>query len=189
MTMVVVWLLKIPGLMPVGGLGLIWIACRLLVPGEGGDAHAGSAASFWSATKTLVVADAPMGVDNVLGVAGAAHGSFDLVVVGLRLSVPIMVWGSSLVLTLIDRFPSITCIGAGMLAFTAAKMIIGEPLLDPVFDPQRWARWGLCGALVVAVLLAGRWAAARQSLGRSDTASGRVVQRAPKPRCAGRRGS
>jgi YjbE family integral membrane protein len=163
MTLVVVWLLKIPGLMLVGGLGLVWIAYRLLAPAEGEDGHGPVAASFWTAMKTIVVADALMGVDNVLGVAGAAHGSFDLVVVGLLLSVPIMVWGSSLVLKLIDRYPQISYLGAGVLAFTAAKMIVGEPLLDPVFDPRQWARIALYAALVAGVLLAGRRAMRRKT--------------------------
>jgi len=161
MTLVVVWLLKVPGLMLVGGLGLIWIAYQLLVPTEGADGHGSGASNFWAAMKTIVVADALMGVDNVLGVAGAAHGSFDLVVVGLLLSVPIMVWGSSLVLKLIDRYPAITYIGAGVLAFTAGKMIVSEPLLDPVFDPHLWARLALYAVLITGVLLAGRWAARR----------------------------
>ena len=90
--------------------------------------------------------------------------SFDLVVVGLLLSVPIMVWGSSLVLKLIDRYPAITYIGAGVLAFTAAKMIVSEPLLDAVFDPHLWARLSLYAVLVAGVLLAGRWAARRTNL-------------------------
>ncbi len=161
MTLVVVWLLKVPGLMLVGGLGLIWIACQLLVPSDGAEGHGTGASNFWAAMKTIVVADALMGVDNVLGVAGAAHGSFDLVVIGLLLSVPIMVWGSSLVLKLIDRYPAITYIGAGVLAFTAAKMIVSEPLLDAVFDPHLWARLTLYALLVVGVLAAGHWAAKR----------------------------
>ena len=164
MTLVVVWLLKVPGLMLVGGLGLIWIAYQLLVPSDGAEGHGSGASNFWAAMKTIVVADALMGVDNVLGVAGAAHGSFDLVVVGLLLSVPIMVWGSSLVLKLIDRYPAITYIGAGVLAFTAAKMIVSEPLLDAVFDPHLWARLSLYALLVAGVLLAGRWAARRTNL-------------------------
>lgn len=164
MTLVVVRLLKVPGLMLVGGLGLIWIAYQLLVPSEGAEGHGSGVSSFWAAMKTIVVADALMGVDNVLGVAGAAHGSFDLVVVGLLLSVPIMVWGSSLVLKLIDRYPAITYIGAGVLAFTAAKMIVSEPLLDAVFDPHFAARLALYAALVVGVLMAGRWAARRANL-------------------------
>jgi predicted tellurium resistance membrane protein TerC len=111
--------------------------------------------------KTIVVADALMGVDNVLAVAGAAHGAFDLVIIGLLVSVPIVVWGSALVLKLIDRFPAITYIGAGVLAFTAAKMIVGEPLLDAVFDPHLAARVATYTALVAGVLAAGWWAARR----------------------------
>ena len=174
MTIGVVWLLKIPGLMLVGGLGLVWIAYKLLVTEEH-DEHAGPAAStFWGAMKTIVIADALMGVDNVLGVAGAAHGSFDLVVIGLLISVPIVVFGSTMVLKLVQRFPWIIQLGAAVLAFTAAKMIVGEPLLDPVFDPPEFihtaARWGLYAVTVAGVLLAGRWAASRQA--RSENRAG-----------------
>lgn len=161
MTLVVVWLLKIPGLMLVGGLGLVWIAYKLLAPQEGNDEHGPMATTFWGAMKTIVVADALMGVDNVLGVAGAAHGSFDLVVIGLLVSVPIVVWGSSVVLKLVDRFPVITYVGAGVLAFTAGKMIVSEPLLDAVFDPHLLARLATYTVLVGGVLGAGWWAARR----------------------------
>lgn len=169
MTLVVVWLLKIPGLMAVGGLALVWIAYRLLVPAGDGDDHASPADSFWGAMRTIVVADALMGVDNVLGVAGAAHGSFELVVIGLLVSVPIVVWGSTLVLKLVDRFPAITYIGAAVLAFTAAKMIVSEPLLDAVFDPNWIARWATYTGLIALVLLAGRWAARRTTLQMSSS--------------------
>src|SRR6185436_12835585 len=107
MTIGVVWLLKIPGLMLVGGLGLLWIAYKLLAS-DGGEGHGGPVATtFWGAMKTIVVADALMGVDNVLGVAGAAHGAFDLVVIVLLVSVPIVVFGSKMVLKLVERFPVI----------------------------------------------------------------------------------
>lgn len=162
MTVAVVWLLQVPGLMLAGGIGLVWIAYKLLAPqGEGGE-HGAPAATFWGAMKTIVIADALMGLDNVLGVAGAAHGRFDLVVIGLLVSIPIVVWGSTLVLKLVDRFPAITYVGAGVLAFTAAKMIVDEPLLDAVFDPHALARFATYGALVVGVLGAGWWAARRQ---------------------------
>ena len=165
MTIGVVWLLKIPGLMLVGGLGLVWIAYKLLADQEG-EGHDGPVAStFWGAMKTIVVADALMGVDNVLGVAGAAHGSLDLVVIGLLVSVPIVVFGSSVVLKLVERFPIIIQLGAAVLAFTAAKMIVGEPLLDAVFDPHEplnvAARWLTYTVAVVGVLAAGWWAARR----------------------------
>jgi YjbE family integral membrane protein len=163
MTLAVVWLLKIPGLMLVGGVGLIWIAYRLIAPASGDDEHGPVATTFFGAMKTIVIADALMGVDNVLGVAGAAHGSFDLVVIGLLISVPIVVAGSTLVLKLVERFPWIIQLGAGVLAFTAAKMIVSEPLLDDVFDPHAAARLALYGALIAGVLGAGWWASRRKT--------------------------
>jgi YjbE family integral membrane protein len=165
MTVGVVWLLKIPGLMLVGGLGLVWIACQLLAdPGD--DEHDGPAVTtFWAAMKTIIVADALMGVDNVLGVAGAAHGSFDLVIIGLLVSVPIVVFGSTVVLKLVERFPAIIQIGAAVLAFTAAKMVVSEPWLNPLFGSstqpaevfQTVARWVTYAVAVFGVLVSGWW--------------------------------
>lgn len=166
MTVGVVWLLKIPGLMLVGGLGLLWIAYKLLADQGDGEHDGPMASTFWGAMKTIVVADALMGVDNVLGVAGAAHGAFDLVIIGLLISVPIVVFGSSVVLKLVERFPIIIQLGAAVLAFTAAKMIINEPLLDAVFDPPALvntvARWGTYLVAIIGVLLAGRRATQRK---------------------------
>ena len=161
MTVGVVWLLQIPGLMLVGGLGLLWIAFRLLADTTD-DAHAKpSASTFWGAMKVIVIADALMGVDNVLGVAGAAHGSMTLVVIGLLVSVPIVVFGSSMVLKLVERFPFIITLGAAVLAWTAARMIVGEPLLDPLFDPDGgWhevARKGTYVLAIAGVLGLGWW--------------------------------
>ncbi|MES2940148.1 MAG: TerC family protein [Pseudomonadota bacterium] len=167
MTVGVVWLLKIPGLMLVGGLGLLWIAYKLLADDDRGDAHGPVASTFWGAMKTIVVADALMGVDNVLGVAGAAHGAFDLVIIGLLVSVPIVVFGSTVVLKLVERFPLIIHAGAAVLAFTAARMIVGEPLLDAVFDPPEAlhtaARWATYLAAIAGVLASGWWASRRRA--------------------------
>jgi YjbE family integral membrane protein len=163
MTVGVVWLLKIPGLMLVGGLGLVWIAYKLLADQEDEDSHGPVASTFWGAMKTIIVADALMGVDNVLGVAGAAHGSFDLVVLGLLISVPIVVFGSSVVLKLVQRFPVIIKLGAAVLAFTAAKMVVNEPLLDAIFDPHTAVRWATYAIAIVGVLAAGWWNSHRQA--------------------------
>ncbi len=176
MTVGVVWLLKIPGLMLVGGLGLIWIAYKLIADSKE-DEHDGPViGTFWAAMKTIIVADALMGVDNVLGVAGAAHGSFDLVIIGLLVSVPIVVFGSSLVLKLVERFPLIIKLGAAVLAFTAAKMIVTEPLLDDVFDPpgllNTAARWITYTATVAGVLAAGWWTTRRH---KKEGGSGQVA--------------
>jgi len=130
MTVIVVWLLHIPGLLLAGGLALLWIAYRLLLPdAKDDDAHAPAPATFWGAMRTIVIADAVMGLDNVLAVAGAAHGSYLLVVAGLVISVPIVVWGSTVVLKVVVRFPGVVYLGAGVLVWTAVKMIAGEPLL------------------------------------------------------------
>jgi len=165
MTVGVVWLLKIPGLMLVGGLGLVWIAYKLLADDDGGEHSDPLANTFWGAMKTIIVADALMGVDNVLGVAGAAHGAFDLVIIGLLISVPIVVFGSSVVLKLVERFPIIIQAGAAVLALTAAKMIVSEPWLSGIFGlaktplegGQSAARWTVYVLVVVGVLAAGLW--------------------------------
>ncbi len=134
MTLVVVWLLKVPGLMLLGGALLVWIAYKLLADNES-DGHEVSAASgFWGAMKTIVVADAVMGLDNVLAVAGAAHGNFLLVVIGLLISIPIVIWGSQIILKFVERFPGIVYVGGGVLAWTAAKMITSEPLVRDLFN-------------------------------------------------------
>ena len=132
MTLGVFWLLKIPGLSLAGGLALIWIARKLLVPGEGQPGGHGKtiASSVGSAIRTIVIADAVMGVDNALAIGAAARESVLLIVIGLVITVPIIVWGSRVVLAMVGRFPSIILIGGAVLGWTAANMILGEPLLQ-----------------------------------------------------------
>ena len=173
MTVGVVWLLKIPGLMLVGGLGLLWIAYKLITD-TSEDEHEGSGATtFWGAMKTIVVADALMGVDNVLGVAGAANGDFTLVVIGLLISIPIVVLGSKLVLRLVEKWPVIIHLGAAVLAFTAAQMVINEKLLDPIFDGGETihliARGATYALAVVGVLGLGWWATRKQENPETET--------------------
>jgi YjbE family integral membrane protein len=160
-TLVVVWLLKIPGLMVIGGVLLVWIAYKLLAEEKGHDVKASE--NFWAAIKTIVIADALMGLDNVLAVAGAAHGDFSLVVIGLLVSVPIVVWGSTLILKWVDRFPIIITIGSGVLAFTAAKMITGEKFLKGIFDDNPLLKWGFTAIIVIAVIIFGRMKKKSQS--------------------------
>ena len=133
MTALVVWLLKIPGLLLLGGALLVWIAYRLLVPDESehGGHNSPAVTTFWAAMRTIVIADALMGLDNVLAVAGAAHGSYLLVVVGLVISIPIVVWGSTLVLKVVDRYPGVVYLGSGVLVLTAVKMMSSEPAIQP----------------------------------------------------------
>jgi YjbE family integral membrane protein len=137
LTVAVLWLLEVPGLMGVGGVLLAWIAYRLLAGDDNGKDHSvAPAIGFWGAMRTIVIADAVMGLDNVLAVAGAAHGSVVLVVVGLLVSIPIVVWGSTIILHWIERFPSILYIGGAVLAWTSAKMLAHEPLVARFFDER-----------------------------------------------------
>lgn len=129
MTLGAVWLLQVPGLLLVGGAALLWIAWKLVSQESGDDEHGPAPVTLAGAMKTIIVADALMGIDNVLGVAGAAHGSFSLVVIGLLVSVPIVVFGSTAVLKLMDRWPWLSKAGAAVLALTALKMIWDDALL------------------------------------------------------------
>jgi YjbE family integral membrane protein len=161
LTLAVTWLLKIPGLLLIGGILLIWIAYKLLVEEkEHGDVQS---QNLWAAVKTIIIADTVMGLDNVLAIAGASHGNFMLVILGLLISIPIVVWGSTLILKFIDRYPIIIYIGSAVLAWTASKMIIDEPFLHTFFVNNPLIKWGLTIALIVGVLLLGRINSHRKS--------------------------
>jgi YjbE family integral membrane protein len=157
MTLTVVWLLGIPALLALGGLFLVWVAYKLLAPIRDSGDHIQSQpkTSLWDAIRTIVMADAVMGIDNVLGVAGAAHGDFLLVLLGLLINVPIMILGSTLILRLVDRFPIMIYIGAGVLGFTAASMITREPLFRDYLDNRDALVWALHALIVGGVLLIG----------------------------------
>jgi YjbE family integral membrane protein len=127
-TLLAVYLLQIPYLQLIGGIFLIIIAIKLLIENEDNlSIHAGK--SLGAAVKTIVAADLVMGLDNVVAVAGAAQGEAMLVIFGLILSIPIMIWGSKLVLLAMERFPLIVYIGSGILAYTAGNMIAQEEQL------------------------------------------------------------
>jgi YjbE family integral membrane protein len=164
MTLVVVYLLKIPGLMLIGGLLLIWIAYRLLSPTQDQDEHGQASTTFWGAMKTIVIADAIMGLDNVLAVAGASHGSYVLVILGLLISIPIVIWGSTQILKLVERFPSVIYLGAGVLAWTAAKMMISEPMSKDWLSSQNPALEYVIQVVVVSGVLIAGYMASRRAL-------------------------
>ena len=155
-TIGVVWLLQIPGLLMVGGIMLIWIAYKLLAEDPGNRHEIDAKNSLLAAVRTIVVADAVMGIDNVLGVAGAAHGSILLVGLGLLISVPIVIWGSTFFIQCVEKYPLVIYAGAGILAWTAAKMIVSEPLLTGLVMPYPVIQWVVM-AVAVAGVLGGGW--------------------------------
>jgi YjbE family integral membrane protein len=159
MTLIAIWLLHFPGLMLAGGLMLAWIAYKLLDQhsDEGEVQAVNPSTGFWGAMKTIIVADAIMGIDNVLAIAGVAQGSMLLVVIGLVIGIPIVVWGSTLILHLVERYAVINYIGAAILAWTAANLISEEHLLKPYLPGHQAVIWVLRLGLIAIVLAAGYW--------------------------------
>ncbi|MCQ6558297.1 TerC family protein [Paenibacillus mendelii] len=155
-TILVVYLLDIPWLLLAGGILLLWIAYNLLTSNDDhGDIRAGS--TLGAAVRTIIIADAAMGLDNVIAVAGAAHGNYVLVILGLIISIPIVVWGSTLFIKLIGRFPWIVYLGSGVLAYTAAKMITHEQKIASFFDQSELVRWSFMMLVVILIIAAGLW--------------------------------
>lgn len=155
LTFLAVYLLKIPLLHFLGGLLLIWIAYKLLVTHDE-HAEVKEGDSLFQAIRTIVVADVIMGLDNVLAIAGAARGNFVLVVLGLLISVPVIIWGSKIILSLIDRFPIITYIGSGILAWTAGTMIVEDRVVYPYLAAIPFVEIVLPVALIVLILGLGK---------------------------------
>ena len=154
----VVWLLKIPGFLLAGGTILLYIAYKLVQPqDEKSDSIKVSAdATLRQAVTTIVVADMAMGIENVLAVGGAAHGNVLLVVIGLLISVPIIMFGSQLVLKMVERFAHIITAGGAILAWTAVKMMLGEPFIKSWVADHAWIKlpaYVLAIALVVVPVL------------------------------------
>ncbi len=133
---IITYLLKIPFLQVVGGLLLIWIALKLVRQESGAEEHVKQGTSLWEAVWVIIVADVVMSLDNVLAVAAAAHGDLTLVVFGIALSLPLVVWGSGILARLMNRFPWIIWIGGGILGYVAGEMILKDRLVHEWLGPR-----------------------------------------------------
>ncbi|WP_339319430.1 TerC family protein [Paenibacillus sp. FSL R10-2734] len=133
LTFVAVLLLKIPYIQAGGGILLLWIAFKLLLEEEE-DLRVTESSSVWKAIRTILVADFIMSMDNVLAIAGIAKGDLSLIVIGIALSIPIVVWGSSLIVGWLHRFPLLVFIGAYILAFTAGDMMLQDAKLGTMLS-------------------------------------------------------
>ncbi|BDB20866.1 hypothetical protein cym2001_42310 [Pseudomonas sp. CYM-20-01] len=145
-------LLELPYLKLIGAALLFWIAIKMLIP-EKEDAHDNLAASprLWGAIKTIIVADAVMSLDNVVAVAGASDGSLELVIFGIVISIPIIIWGSKLVLHFMDRFPMVITLGAALLGWIAGSMAVGDISLPSLLSWSHYAA-GTVGAVLVLIV-------------------------------------
>jgi len=153
-------LLDVPLLKFAGGLLLLWIGVRLLAPAHDAHENVKPADQLLAAIKTIIIVDAVMSLDNVIAIAGAAEAAdpqhrIALVIFGLIVSIPLIVWGSTLVLKLLDRFPVIVTIGAALLGWIAGGLIINDPAGDrwPLLDSPA-AEYGakIAGALIVVIV-------------------------------------
>jgi YjbE family integral membrane protein len=153
----VVWLLKIPSFLLAGGVVLLYIAFRLVRPQQAqtNAIKVSADVSIRQAVMTILVADMAMGIENVLAVGGAAHGNVLLVVIGLLISVPIIMFGSQLVLKLVDKYPHIITLGGAILAWTSVKMMLGEPALKHWIEIQDWMKVPLYLVAVGGVVYVG----------------------------------
>ncbi|MFT0861594.1 TerC family protein [Ancylobacter sp. G4_0304] len=142
------YLLGVPLLKVVGALLLFWIAIKLVLDEEGGDHHVESADSLWKAVRTIAIADAVMSLDNVVAIAAAARGHAELFIFGLLLTIPLIIFGSQLILKLISRFPALIWFGAALLGWIAGEMLVsdkivletmqtmGPGLVETIADPE-----------------------------------------------------
>ncbi|WP_078555169.1 TerC family protein [Bacillus alkalicellulosilyticus] len=154
LTLIAVQLLEIPFLLGIGGALLIFIAFNLLTDQDNSQ-HINGGTSLFAAIKAILLADLLMGFDNVIAVAGAAHGNMALVMIGLLVSVPIIIFGSKLILVGFERFPVIIYIGAGILAFTASRMISHEPMLEPLFTSHPYVTACFQIGIIISVIIIG----------------------------------
>ncbi|MEK0317891.1 TerC family protein [Cohnella sp. 56] len=133
LTFAAVTLMKIPLVQACGGVLLLFIAWKLLA-GETHDERIEAKPTLGGAIRTIVVADLIMSLDNVVAVAGAAHGSFALIVIGLAISVPLIIWCSQFLTKLMTRFPPLVWVGAGLLGYSAGEMLTGDPWIGDYLD-------------------------------------------------------
>jgi YjbE family integral membrane protein len=158
-------LLELPFLKIVGAILLIWIGIKLLLPADEDDHDSlHGSTHLLGAIKTIIVADAVMSLDNVIAVAGAAHGNIVLVTFGILVSVPIIVWGSRLVLHIMDRYPFVVPLGAGLLGWIAGGMLLSDVALAPTTSTWPKISPYIAAAIGAAlVIIAGRLLARRKS--------------------------
>jgi YjbE family integral membrane protein len=166
LTVVAVKLLELPYLKLIGAVLLLWIAVQLLVPQDAdGEDDTRSSAHMLGAIKTILIADLVMSVDNVLAVAAAAKGSFLLLVIGLAISIPLVVFGATMLMGLMERFPLIVTLGAAILGWTAGEMGITDPAFAHwIGTNMQWIRtFDIAPCLgAVAVVAVGKWLAGRK---------------------------
>jgi YjbE family integral membrane protein len=163
LTVAAVEMLKFPYLKLVGAALLLWIALQLLLDEDDGDEGAHGSSTLMTAIRTILIADLVMSLDNVLGVAAAAKGNITLLVAGLAISILLIVFGSTLILKLMERFPVIIAIGAALLGWVAGEMAVTDPVVQAWVDANAHVLHTVAPAACAAlVVVTGKWMASRR---------------------------
>lgn len=149
-------LLQVQFVKLIGGLLILWIAVKLLLQDAENQEGGKEAANLWQAMMYIVVADITMSTDNILAIAGTSKGNVGLLVFGLGLSIPFVVFTSNLLSRIMDRFPIIVWIGAAILGRVGGEMIMTDPWVHDTFHPAKWLEYGVQVALTVGVVAAGK---------------------------------
>jgi len=154
LTLIAVKLLELPYLQIIGGLLLLWIGVQLLGDEDDEEGESSEAGGLMAAVRTILIADLVMSLDNVIAVAAAAKGSMVLLVLGLLISIPLVVFGSTLMIKLMERFPIIVILGAALIGWVAGETILGDRSLEAVVAANGWLHYvgPLAGAAFVIVV-------------------------------------
>lgn len=153
LTVVAAKLLELPYLQIAGGLLLLWIGVQLLGADDGAEGEEKQHGNLFSAIRTILIADLIMSLDNVIGVAAAANGNIPLLVIGLAIAIPIVIFGSTLMIKIMDRFPIIVMIGAGLIGWVAGEAIVSDQVLKDWF-PGHSVQFYLAAAVGAAFVIA-----------------------------------
>ncbi|MSQ60405.1 MAG: TerC family protein [Betaproteobacteria bacterium] len=177
LTIVAAKLLTLPWLKITGSVLLIWIGIKLIIPeGEGEHGGAARSSSAIAAIRTILIADLVMSLDNVLAVAAAAKDSIPLLVLGLAVSIPIIIFGSTLILRLMDRFPVIITVGGALLGYVAGEMAVGDSAMSAwIDDYAHWLHYAAPAAGAVLVIAVGKWFASKVAAGAEGGAIEEVI--------------
>jgi YjbE family integral membrane protein len=165
LTFFAVSLLQLSFLKLIGGVLLLWIGIKLIAEEDSEEGHEVKASDkMFSAIRTVVIADLVMSIDNVLGVAAAAHGSLLLLIFGLALSVPLVIGGAQIIMRLIERFPVLIVAGGGLLGFVAGELMIEDSaIVDWVHAHAAWLKWAAPVIGIALVVGPAKWMQARRS--------------------------
>ena len=162
LTVVAVKLLALPYLQIVGGLLLLWIGVQLLGDEDGGEGEAREHGSLGSAIRTILIADLVMSLDNVIGVAAAANGNVTLLVIGLAIAIPIVIFGSTLMIKVMERFPIIVTLGAALIGWVGGETIASDVIFKEFSAANPWVHYAAATAGAVFVVVVGKVVADRK---------------------------